>query len=95
MIVKYNGEYTRETRAYGCSKCGTASSINGRAVYKTSDRTYYEGRLYIFNQGERVQVDSILGKYLLSRTYTDTDGVVKNAYSEALEEDIPLVVPSR
>ena len=87
MLVKYNGEYTRETRAYGCSKCGTASSINARAVYKTSDRTYYEGRLYIFNQGEPVQVDDILGKYLLSRVYTDTDGVFKNAYSEVLEEE--------
>ena len=84
MLVKYNGEYTRETRADGCSKCGTSRSINGRDVYKTSDRTYYEGRLYIFNQGEPVQVDDILGKYLLSRVYTDTDGVFKNAYSEDL-----------
>ena len=90
MLVEYNGEYTRETRAYGCSKCGTASSINGRAVYKTSDRTYYEGRLYIFNQGEPVQVDNILGKYLLSRVYTDKDGVFKNAYSEVLEEEFPM-----
>ena len=85
MIVEYNGEYTRETRAYGCSKCGTASSINGRAVYKISDRTYYEGRLYIFNKGEPVQVDNILGKYLLSRGFTDTDGVFKTAYSELVE----------
>ena len=85
MIVEYNGEYTRETRAYGCSKCGTARSINGRAVYKISDRTYYEGRLYIFNKGEPVQVDNILGKYLLSRGFTDTDGVFKTAYSELTE----------
>ena len=85
MLVKYNGEYTRETRAYGCSKCGTARSINGRAVYKISDRTYYEGRLYIFNKGEPVQVDNILGKYLLSRGFTDTDGVFKTAYSELVE----------
>ena len=85
MIVEYNGEYTRETRAYGCSKCGTARSINGRAVYKISDRTYYEGRLYIFNKGEPVQVDNILGKYLLSRGFTDTDGVFKTAYSELAE----------
>jgi len=61
MLIKYNGEYTRETRAYGCSKCGTGHSINGRAVYKTSDRTYYEGRLYIFKQDEPVEVDEILG----------------------------------
>ena len=59
MLIKYNGEYTRETRAYGCSKCGTGRSINGRAVYKTSDRTYYEGRLYIFKQDEPVEVDEI------------------------------------
>ena len=83
MLVKYNGEYARETRAYGCSKCGTGSSINGRAVYKTSDRTYYEGRLYIFKQDEPVEVDEILGKYLLSRVFTDTDGIFKNAYTEA------------
>ena len=83
MLIKYNGEYTRETRAYGCSKCGTGRSINGRAVYKTSDRTYYEGRLYIFKQDEPVEVDEILGKYLLSRVFTDTDGTFKNAYEEA------------
>ena len=82
MLIKYNGEYTRETRAYGCSKCGTGRSINGRAVYKTSDRTYYEGRLYIFKQDEPVEVDEILGKYLLSRVFTDTDGTIQNAYTE-------------
>ena len=89
MLIKYNGEYTRETRAYGCSKCGTGRSINGRAVYKTSDRTYYEGRLYIFKQDEPVEVDEILGKYLLSRVFTDTDGSFKNAYEE-LPEYMPM-----
>ena len=89
MLIKYNGEYTRETRAYGCSKCGTGSSINGRAVYKTSDRTYYEGRLYIFKQDEPVEVDEILGKYLLSRVFTDTDGNLKNAYTEVFPDEIP------
>ena len=90
MLIKYNGEYTRETRAYGCSKCGTGRSINGGAVYKTSDRTYYEGRLYIFKQDEPVEVDEILGKYLLSRVFTDTDGNLKNAYTD----DIPNYQPS-
>lgn len=86
MLIKYNGEYTRETRAYGCSKCGTGHSINGRAVYKTSDRVYYEGRLYIFKQDEPVEVDEILGKYLLSRVFTDIDGTFKNAYTEVSPE---------
>ena len=89
MLIKYNGEYTRETRAYGCSKCGTGRSINGSAVYKTSDRTYYEGRLYIFTQDEPVDVDEILGKYLLSRVFTDTDGNLKNAYTEVFPEELP------
>ena len=38
--------------------------IWGSAVYKTSDRTYYEGRLYIFKQDEPVEVDEILGKVI-------------------------------
>ena len=65
-ILDWQGDELLQDYAYGCSKCGTGRSINGRAVYKTSDRTYYEGRLYIFNQHEPVEVDEILGKYLLS-----------------------------
>jgi len=80
MQVVYNGEYSREERAVGCSKCGTGRSINGREVYKTMWRTYYEGRLYIFEQGKEVEVDDILGKFLLQRTYIDKDGTRKHSF---------------
>lgn len=80
MQVVYNGEYSREERAVGCSKCGTGRSVNGREVYKTMWRTYYEGRLYIFEQGKEVEVDDILGKFLLQRTYIDKDGTRKHSF---------------
>ena len=58
MLVKYNGEYAREQRSYGCSKCGTGRSISGVETYRTVYRTYYSGRLYIFEQGKTYPVEA-------------------------------------
>nr|DAJ32527.1 MAG TPA: hypothetical protein [Caudoviricetes sp.] len=82
MQVKYNGEYARESRSYGCSKCGTGRSISGVETYRTVYRTYYSGRLYIFEQGKTYPVDDILGKYLTNLRYTDKEGVIRNTFSE-------------
>lgn len=82
MLVKYNGEYARESRSYGCSKCGTGRSISGVETYRTVYRTYYSGRLYIFEQGKTYPVDDILGKYLTTLRYTDKEGVIRNTFTE-------------
>lgn len=82
MLVRYNGEYVRESRSYGCSKCGTGRSINGVETYKTVYRTYYSGRLYIFEKGKTYPVDDILGKYLKNLKYTDKDGIIRNQFEE-------------
>lgn len=82
MQVRYNGEYAREQRSYGCSKCGTGRSISGVETYRTVYRTYYSGRLYIFEQGKTYPVDDILGKYLTNLRYTDKEGVIRNTFSE-------------
>lgn len=82
MLVRYNGEYARESRSYGCSKCGTGRSINGVETYKTVYRTYYSGRLYIFEKGKTYPVDDILGKYLKNLKYTDKDGNTRNQFEE-------------
>lgn len=82
MQVRYNGEYARENRSYGCSKCGTGRSISGVETYRTVYRTYYSGRLYIFEQGKTYPVDDILGKYLTNLRYTDKEGVIRNTFSE-------------
>ncbi len=82
MLVRYNGEYARESRSYGCSKCGTGRSINGVETYKTVYRTYYSGRLYIFEKGKTYPVDDILGKYLKNLKYTDKDGIIRNQFEE-------------
>lgn len=82
MQVRYNGEYARESRSYGCSKCGTGRSISGVETYRTVYRTYYSGRLYIFEQGKTYPVDDILGKYLTNLRYTDKEGVIRNTFSE-------------
>lgn len=82
MLVKYNGEVSRESRSYGCSKCGTGRSINGLETYKTVYRTYYSGRLYIFEKGKTYPVDDILGKYLTNLKYTDNNGVIKRQFEE-------------
>lgn len=80
MYIKYLGEYTTEKRSYGCSRCGTGSSYNGVESYKTRDRHYYNGRLIVFNQGEMVQVDEVLGNYLLRKQYRDRSGYMRYAY---------------
>lgn len=82
MQVKYNGEYARESRSYGCSKCGTGRSISGVETYRTVYRTYYGGRLYIFEQGKTYPVDEILGKYLINLKYTDKQGNIRNTFEE-------------
>lgn len=85
MLVKYNGEVSRESRSYGCSKCGTGRSINGLETYKTVYRTYYSGRLYIFEKGKTYPVDDILGKYLTNLKYTDNNGVIKRQFEEVVD----------
>lgn len=82
MLVKYKGEYARESRSYGCSKCGTGRSISGVETYRTVYRTYYGGRLYIFEQGKTYPVDEILGKYLTNLKYTDKQGNIRNTFEE-------------
>ena len=82
MQVKYNGEYARESRSYGCSKCGTGRSISGVETYRTVYRTYYGGRLQIFEQGKTYPVDEILGKYLTNLKYTDKQGNIRNTFEE-------------
>lgn len=82
MQVRYNGEYAREQRSYGCSKCGTGRSISGVETYRTVYRTYYSGRLYIFEQGKTYPVDDILGRYLTNLRYTDKEGVIRNTFTE-------------
>lgn len=82
MLVKYKGEYAREPRSYGCSKCGTGRSISGVETYRTVYRTYYGGRLYIFEQGKTYPVDEILGKYLTNLKYTDKQGNIRNTFEE-------------
>ena len=82
MLVKYNGEYARESHSYGCSKCGTGRSISGVETYRTVYRTYYGGRLYIFEQGKTYPVDEILGKYLTNLKYTDKQGNIRNTFEE-------------
>lgn len=103
MLVKYNGEVSRESRSYGCSKCGTGRSINGLETYKTVYRTYYSGRLYIFEKGKTYPVDDILGKYLTNLKYTDNNGVIKRQFEEVVDstestfvrnvEDTEFVIP--
>lgn len=86
MQVRYNGEYARESRSYGCSKCGTGRSISGVETYRTVYRTYYSGRLYIFEQGKTYPVDDILGRYLTNLRYTDKEGVIRNTFTEVPDD---------
>lgn len=85
MLVKYNGELTKQSRSYGCSKCGTGRSINGQEVYTYEFRTYYGGRLFIFKKDEPVEVDDLLGKFLSEKVYTDSNGVVTKSFTVVTE----------
>ena len=82
MLVKFKGERKRESRSYGCSKCGTGRSINGVETYSTVYRTYYEGRLYVFMKDKVYPVDDILGGYLINLKYTDNEGNIQNTFEE-------------
>lgn len=85
MLVKFNGERKRESRSYGCSKCGTGRSINGVETYSTVYRTYYEGRLYVFLKDKVYPVDEILGGYLINLKYTDNEGNIQNTFERVIE----------
>lgn len=86
MRIKYNGEYTKETRTYGCSRCGTGTTFNGKESYKTEYRMYYEGRLFLFKQGVPQEVDEIQGRMLTNKKYVDKDGTIKPSFEEVLDE---------
>lgn len=86
MRIRYLGEYAREKRSYGCSRCGTGSYHGGYETFKTRDRHYYNGRLLIFNQGEIVDVDDMLGNFLLRRTYWDKNGIQRHAYEKVISK---------
>lgn len=86
MKVTFLGEITKQGgTGGGCGRCGTGRSVSQNEVYKNSHRTYYQNRLYVFNKGESVEVDDILGRYLLRRTYLDTDGKHKNSFVESAD----------
>lgn len=82
MLVRYNGEYVRESRSGGCSRCGTGHSIGGVETYKTVYTTYYGVRMYRFEKGKVYPVDDTLGKYLKNLKYTDKDGSIHNSFDE-------------
>lgn len=93
MLVKFKGERKRESRSYGCSKCGTGRSINGVETYSTVYRTYYEGRLYVFMKDKVYPVDDILGGYLINLKYTDNEGNIQNTFEEVIENTTSTYVP--
>ena len=93
MLVKFNGERKRESRSYGCSKCGTGRSINGVETYSTVYRTYYEGRLYVFLKDKVYPVDEILGGYLINLKYTDNEGNIQNTFERVIENTTSTYVP--
>lgn len=93
MLVKFNGEHKRESRSYGCSKCGTGRSINGVETYSTVYRTYYEGRLYVFLKDKVYPVDEILGGYLINLKYTDNEGNIQNTFERVIENTTSTYVP--
>lgn len=91
MLVSYNGELLRENpRIGGCSKCGTGRSINGTKTFRTSWRTYYGGRFYNFEMEKPVEVDEILGKFLLGRTYKDDNGDILNSFKEITDSPVEV-----
>ena len=85
MLVKFKGERTVSRRNYsGCSRCGTGRSSGGVEEYKTSYKVYHNGRLIRFDLDKVVEVDEILGKYLLTRTYRENNET-KHSFEEVTE----------
>lgn len=86
MLVRFLGEYAKESRSYGCSRCGTGRSISGVETYKTTYRTYYGARLYVFEQGKVYPVDDTLGGYLTNLRYTDKEGNLRHQFEVVPEK---------
>lgn len=83
MLIKYNGEYAREVRSYsGCSKCGTGRTTGGKEVYKTETKIFDGTRFLHWRVGETLNVDELIGRYLLRKTYVDKDGTEKHQFEE-------------
>lgn len=86
MLIKYNGEYSREVRTYsGCSKCGTGRTTGGKEVYKTETKIFDGTRFLHFKKGEAINVDDFIGRYLLKKTYVDQDGTEKHQFEEVTQ----------
>lgn len=83
MQVVYKGEYVRQSRSYGCSKCGTGSSVgNGKEVYQTEYKIYFDKRFIKFKKDEPVDVDDLLGNFLLKKTHVDKNGDKQKTFEE-------------
>lgn len=87
MLLRYLGEYTTESRSYGCSKCGTGTTVSGKEVYKTRYQFYDGRKMVVFNQGSVVEVDDTIGAFLLRKQHRDKTGKLVNNF-EQVDDDL-------
>lgn len=79
MKVVFNGVVERR-KSGGC-KCRGGNKTQSRFVNR---KTYImpSGKMETFVKGQETEVSDRDGKFLLSNRYADTDGTLKDAFSE-------------
>lgn len=88
MLLKYNGEFSRESRSYsGCGRCGTGIRTSSKETYKTRYQFYDGSRMVVFEKGKCVDVDPSIGAFLLRKTTRDKNGKLVNTFEECIVEE--------
>lgn len=88
MLLKYNGEFSRESRSYsGCGRCGTGIHTSSKETYKTRYQFYDGSRMVVFEKGKCVDVDPSIGAFLLRKTTRDKSGKLVNTFEECIVEE--------
>lgn len=85
MLLKYNGEFSRESRSYsGCGRCGTGIRTSSKETYKTRYQFYDGTRMVVFEKGKCVEVDPSIGAFLLRKETRDKSGKLVKVFEECI-----------
>lgn len=88
MLLKYNGEFSRESRSYsGCGRCGTGIRTSSKETYKTRYQFYDGTRMVVFEKGKCVEVDPSIGAFLLRKETRDKSGKLVKVFEECIIDE--------
>lgn len=88
MLLKYNGEFSRESRFYsGCGRCGTGIRTSSKETYKTRYQFYDGSRMVVFEIGKCVDIDPSIGAFLLRKEARDKTGKLVKVFEKCIVDE--------